>query len=38
MEEKEVAQFTVWILSTQDATWQGEVVAEDTTFRFQSEM
>lgn len=38
MEEKEIAQFTVRILSTQDATWQGEVVAEGTTFRFQSEV
>ena len=38
MEPKEIAQFTVRILSTEDATWQGEVVAEDTTFRFQSEM
>ena len=38
MEQKEIAQFTIRILSTEDATWQGEVVAEDTTFRFQSEM
>lgn len=30
MEPKEIAQFTVRVLSTEDATWQGEVVAEDT--------
>ena len=38
MEKKEIARFTVQIVSVEDATWQGSVVTEDAIFHFQSEM
>ncbi len=38
MQKKELANFTVRILSAANATWQGEVEAAGETFAFQSEM
>lgn len=38
MERKELAEFTVRILSADNATWQGEVESGGETFAFQSEM
>ena len=36
--EKELARFTVRIFSTENGSWQGEVLAGDKSFRFQSEL
>ena len=38
MKRKELAEFTVRILSADNATWQGEVESGGETFAFQSEM
>lgn len=38
MKQKELAEFTVRILSADNATWQGEVESGGKTFAFQSEM
>jgi hypothetical protein len=38
MKQTELAVFTVRILSADNATWQGVVEADGTTFAFQSEM
>ena len=38
MERKELARFTVRVLSDDNATWQGEVESGGETFAFQSEM
>ncbi len=38
MKRKELAEFTVRILSADNATWQGEVESDGETFAFQSEM
>ena len=38
MKEKELASFTVRILSADNATWQGEVESDGEAFAFQSEM
>ena len=36
--EKELARFTVRIFSTENDSWQGEILSEDQSFRFQSEL
>ena len=36
--EKELAKFTVRILSADNGSWQGEILSEDQSFRFQSEL
>ena len=38
MERKELANFTVRVLSAENSTWQGEVESGGETFAFQSEM
>ena len=38
MEKKELARFTVRVLSANNGSWQGEVYAEGETFAFQSEL
>ena len=38
MERKALAEFTVRITSTNNATWQGEVTSCGETFVFESEM
>ena len=38
MERKEIACFTVRVLSTENANWQGTVTANGIDFCFQSEM
>lgn len=36
--EKELACFTIRILSAENGSWQGECLTGDKTFRFQSEL
>lgn len=36
--EKELATFTIRIVSADNGSWQGEVFSEDKSFRFQSEL
>jgi len=36
--EKELARFTVRILSAENASWQGEILSGDSSFAFQSEL
>ena len=36
--EKELARFTVRIFSTENGSWQGEILSENQSFRFQSEL
>lgn len=38
MKQNELAEFTVRILSANNATWQGEVESDGETFAFESEM
>ena len=38
MERKELARFTVRVLSADNATWQGEVESGGEVFAFESEM
>ena len=38
MERKELARFTVRVLSADNATWQGEVESGGEMFAFESEM
>jgi len=38
MDREMIAQFTVCVSSTEGATWQGTVTAQDESFVFQSEM
>jgi len=38
MEQRELADFRVRILSTEHSTWQGTVEAKGETFAFRSEM
>ena len=38
VERKELANFTVRVLSAENSTWQGEVESGGETFAFQSEM
>lgn len=38
MKQKELAEFTVRVLSAENSTWQGEVESGGETFAFQSEM
>ena len=38
MERKELARFTVRVLSADNATWQGEVESGGEVFTFESEM
>ena len=38
MEKRELARFTIRVLSTDNGSWQGEVYAEGETFAFQSEL
>ena len=38
MERKELARFTVRVLSAENATWQGEVESGGEVFAFESEM
>ena len=38
MSQRELAEFTVRIHSTERASWQGEVEGGGETFRFESEM
>jgi len=38
MDKKEIAAFTVRVLSAKNSTWQGEVTAGNETYLFQSEI
>ena len=38
MERKELARFTVRVLSARNSTWQGEVASDGEVFAFESEM
>ena len=38
MKKEEYVEFTVRVLSSDNATWQGEVESDGETFSFQSEM